>query len=95
MPEFPVSNARLGALRPFKPTPFTVTVLVFASSVIGTPRAWKIFAVFTQSSANKKREKTDSFSANEPMIMARCEMDLSPGISERIVWGFRVCVAKI
>ena len=78
VPEFPTFKRVFGAFNPLRPTPETLIVELEVS--IETPRCLKMEIVFLQSSDIKKLLNLDVFDAMDPIMMALCEMDLSPGM---------------
>ena len=78
VPELPQSRSPAGACRPCSPTPCTFTCPCSGPS-IRTPIARKIWAVARASAPSRKPWTSVTPSASAPSMMARCEMDLSPG----------------
>ena len=85
VPELPQSRAPDGGESPSSPTPWTMRCETVGSS-IATPSERNTAAVARVSSPSRKPVIRDSPSASAASMIARCEMDLSPGtvISPRI-----------
>ena len=98
VPALPQSSSPSGALRPSTPTPWTMRVDGDGVSK-RTPMRAKIAAVARVSSPSRKPSMRDTPSASAANITARCETDLSPGMSSTpcrgwpllaIQWGWEV-----
>ncbi len=82
VPAFPQSKGAALACRPCKPTPWMIRD--WASGVsMRTPNWLNILAVARVSSPSRKPLTCVGPSAKAPKMMARCEMDLSPGTRNR------------
>jgi hypothetical protein len=79
VPLLPQSSGPLGARNPLMPTPFIARTLLSCS--IPTPSARKQESVAAQSALLEKFLICEVPSARAANIAARCEIDLSPGIS--------------
>ncbi len=80
VPALPQSSSPRGAFRPSTPTPCTMRCEGDGVSK-RTPICAKIEAVARVSSPSRKPSICETPSANAANITARCETDLSPGIS--------------
>jgi hypothetical protein len=77
VPLLPQSSGWAGAVKPCFPFPTTATLLPFRS--INTPSLRKHSIVAAQSTLDAKLLIRESPSAIDASIIARCEIDLSPG----------------
>ena len=94
VPLFPASKICCGSFRPCNPFPWTSTRLFSRS--ISMPISWKQEIVERQSAPSKKLVISVVPLESEPNIIARWEMDLSPGIfiSPCKAWAFLICIIK-